>query len=193
MRSPALLLLGLLRSSRPAAAAAARSASRTPISSKQGNAICVAAAGRDRRRSAIPASLADIARIGKQLADIRDDETSEARRALVAKDDEDAQKRPRQRAEAWDTALRDVVAAAQKSDQAGATKALAAGQALGDKAANRRARHRPAGLRRRRLTRAGLRREALDHPAVAVSAVAQAVVQPVRPPLPELDRDGRTR
>lgn len=133
MRSSALLLLGLTAVIAAGCGGGDKRLSHADLV-KQGNAICVAAAGRIDNLGD-PASLADVARIGKQLADIRDDETTKLAALSAAKDDEDAQNRLVTALKAWDRSLRDVVAAAQKGDQAGATKALAAGQALGDKAA----------------------------------------------------------
>jgi hypothetical protein len=99
----------------------------------QGNAICVAASG-EIDKLGDPASLADLARIGKRLADIRDGETTKLAALGVATEDEDARTRLVSALQAWDRALRAVVVAARKNDQAGATKALAAGQALGARA-----------------------------------------------------------
>jgi hypothetical protein len=101
----------------------------------QGNAICVKASG-DIDKLGDPASLADIARIGAQLATIREAETAELGALKVAKDDEDGQTRLIDALTARDKTLREVVSAARKNDQAAATKALAAGQPLGDKASN---------------------------------------------------------
>ena len=101
----------------------------------QGNAICVTASG-EIDKLGDPGSLADIARIGKQLADIRDAETSKLAALHVAKDDEAGQARLVAALRARDKTLRDVVAAARKNDFQGATEALGAGQKLGDKASN---------------------------------------------------------
>jgi hypothetical protein len=101
----------------------------------QGNAICVAASG-DIDRLGDPASLADVARIGAKLSAIRDRETTKLAALKVAKDDEDGQAKLIDALQARDKTLRDVVSAARKNDQAAATKALAAGQPLGDKASN---------------------------------------------------------
>ena len=56
----------------------------------QGNAICVKASG-DIDKLGDPASLADIARIGAQLATIREAETARLGALKVASDDEDGQ------------------------------------------------------------------------------------------------------
>jgi len=101
----------------------------------QGNAICVTASG-EIDKLGDPGSLADIARIGKQLADIRDAETNKIAALHVAKDDEAGQARLVSALRARDKTLRDVVAAARKNDFQGATEALGAGQKLGDKASN---------------------------------------------------------
>ena len=101
----------------------------------QGNAICVAASGAIDKLGD-PASLADVARIGAKLAAIRDRETRKLAALKAAKDDEDGQARLIAALEARDKTLRAVVSAARKHDQAAATKALAAGQPLGDKASN---------------------------------------------------------
>jgi hypothetical protein len=101
----------------------------------QGNAICVAASG-EIDKLGDPASLADVARIGAKLAAIRDGETAKLAALKVAKDDEDGQSGLIAALKARDRTLRDVVSAARKNDQAAATKALAAGQPLGDKASN---------------------------------------------------------
>jgi hypothetical protein len=99
----------------------------------QGNAICVAAAGQIDKLGD-PASLADIARIGARLATIRVDETTQLAALTVAKADDDGQAKLVAALKARDQTLRAVVSAARKHDQAAATKALAAGQPLGDKA-----------------------------------------------------------
>jgi hypothetical protein len=101
----------------------------------QGNAICVTASG-EIDKLGDPASLADVARIGAKLAAIRDGETKKLAALKVSKDDEDGQTRLIDALEARDATLRVVVSAAKKNDQAAATKALAAGQPLGDKASN---------------------------------------------------------
>jgi hypothetical protein len=100
-----------------------------------GNAICVAASG-EIDKLGDPASLADVARIGVQLADIRDAETAKLAALKAPRDDEDGQTRLIAALRARDKTLRDVVKAARKNDQAAATKALAAGQPLGDKASS---------------------------------------------------------
>ena len=101
----------------------------------QGNAICVAASG-EIDKLGDPATLADIARIGARLATIREHETTKLAALKVAKADEDGQAKLIKVLTARDETLRGVVSAARKNDQAAATKALAAGQPLGDKAAN---------------------------------------------------------
>jgi hypothetical protein len=101
----------------------------------QGNAICVAASGKIDALGD-PASLADIARIGAKLAAIRRDETAKLAALEVAKDDEDGQAKLVSALRARDATLTQLVSAARKQDQAAATKALAAGQPLGDKASN---------------------------------------------------------
>ena len=101
----------------------------------QGNAICVSASG-EIDKLGDPGSLADVARIGAKLADIRDAETAKLAALRVAKDDEDGQAKLVAALEARDRTLRAVVTAAKRKDQAAATKALAAGQPLGDKASN---------------------------------------------------------
>jgi hypothetical protein len=101
----------------------------------QGNAICVAASG-DIDKLGDPASLADVARIGGQLADIRDAETAKLAALKAPEHDEDGQTRLIAALRARDETLREVVKAARKNDQAAATKALAAGQPLGDTASN---------------------------------------------------------
>jgi hypothetical protein len=99
----------------------------------QGNAICVAASGAIDKLGD-PASLADIARIGQKLAAIRDDQTDKLAALRVAKDDVAGQMRLIAALRARDKTLHEVVAAARTNDQAAATKALAAGGPLGDKA-----------------------------------------------------------
>ena len=101
----------------------------------QGNAICVSASG-EIDKLGDPGSLADVARIGAKLADIRDAETAKLAALRVAKADEDGQAKLVAALEARDRTLRAVVTAAKRKDQAAATKALAAGQPLGDKASN---------------------------------------------------------
>ena len=101
----------------------------------QGNAICVAASG-EIDKLGDPGSLADVARIGAKLADIRDAETAKLAALRVAKDDEAGQAKLVAALQARDATLRAVVTAAKKHDQAAASKALAAGQPLGDKASN---------------------------------------------------------
>jgi hypothetical protein len=136
MRSTGLLVLGLLllavagcgggggekRLSRPELVA-------------QGNAICVAASG-EIDKLGDPASLADVARIGVKLADIRDAETQKLAALKPPEKDEDGQTRLIAALRARDKTLREVVSAARKNDQAAATKALAAGQPFGDKASS---------------------------------------------------------
>jgi hypothetical protein len=99
----------------------------------QGNAICVAASG-EIDKLGDPGSLADVARIGKQLADIRDDETKKLAALHAAKADEAGQTRLVSALQARDRTLRDVVAAARKNDFQGTTVALGAGEKLGAKA-----------------------------------------------------------
>jgi hypothetical protein len=101
----------------------------------KGNAICVAASG-SIDKLGDPASLDDIARIGARLATIRDDETTKLAALKPAKNDEAGQTKLIDALRARDKTLRDVVRAARKHDQAGATRALAAGQPLGDRASN---------------------------------------------------------
>src|SRR5882724_10739607 len=101
----------------------------------QGNAICVAASG-EIDKLGDPATLADIARIGARLATIREAETTKLAALRAAKEDEDHQAKLVKALTARDQTLRAVVSAARKHDQAAATKALAAGQPLGDKASN---------------------------------------------------------
>jgi hypothetical protein len=100
-----------------------------------GNAICVAASGAIDKLGD-PATLADIARIGAQLATIRRDETTKLAALRVATSDEDGQAKLVEALTARDQTLRAVVSAARKHDQAAATKALAAGKPLGDKASS---------------------------------------------------------
>jgi hypothetical protein len=100
---------------------------------EQGNAICVAASGQIDKLGD-PGSLADIARIGAKLAAIRSDETGKLAALKVAKDDEDGQAKLVSALRARDATLHDLVSAARKNDQAAATKALAAGQPLGNRA-----------------------------------------------------------
>jgi hypothetical protein len=102
---------------------------------RKGNAICVAASGAIDQLGD-PASLADVGRIGAKLATIRDDETSKLAALQAANDDEPGQKLLIDALQARNKTLHDVVAAARKHDQAAASKALAAGQPLGDKASN---------------------------------------------------------
>jgi hypothetical protein len=101
----------------------------------QGNAICVAASG-DIDKLGDPASLADVARIGQRLAAIRDAQTAKLAALPAADADAPGQKRMVAALQARDRTLHAVVDAARKNDQAAATKALAAGQPLGDKASN---------------------------------------------------------
>jgi hypothetical protein len=101
----------------------------------KGNAICVAASGAIDKLGD-PASLADVGRIGAHLATIRDDETTKLAALVAAKKDERGQARLIAALRARDKTLRDVVRAARKNDQAGASKALAAGQPLGNTASN---------------------------------------------------------
>jgi hypothetical protein len=102
---------------------------------KQGDAICVAASG-EIDKLGDPASLADVARVGAKLATIRSRETDELAALEAAKDDEDGQTAMIAALRARDATLKDLVAAARKGDQAGATKALAAGQPLGSRASD---------------------------------------------------------
>jgi hypothetical protein len=101
----------------------------------QGNAVCVAASGAIDTLGD-PASLADIARIGQKLASIRDAQTDRLAALHVAKADVAGQTRMIAALRARDRTLHEVVTAARKHDQAAATKALAAGGPLGDKAQN---------------------------------------------------------
>jgi hypothetical protein len=101
----------------------------------KGNAICVSASGAIDQLGD-PASLADVGRIGARLASIRDDETSKLAALKPASEDEAGQRKLIDALRARNKTLHDVVAAARKGDQAAASKALAAGQPLGDKASN---------------------------------------------------------
>jgi hypothetical protein len=101
----------------------------------QGNAICIAASGAIDKLGD-PATLADIARIGAKLATIREGETTKLAALEVATSDEGGQAKLVKVLKARDQTLRAVVSAARKHDQAAATRALAAGQPLGDRAAN---------------------------------------------------------
>jgi hypothetical protein len=135
MRSATLVTLGLLVLA--AAGCGGRGEQRLTHAElvSQGNAICVSASG-EIDKLGDPGSLADVARIGAKLADIRDAETAKLAALHVAKDDEDGQAKLVAALQARDMTLRAVVTAAKKDDQAAATKALAAGQPLGDKASN---------------------------------------------------------
>jgi hypothetical protein len=101
----------------------------------KGNAICVAASGAIDQLGD-PASLADVARIGAKLATIRDDETTKLAALRPAQEDEAGQTTLIDALRARNKTLHSVVTAARKHDQAAASKALAAGQPLGDKASN---------------------------------------------------------
>ena len=101
----------------------------------KGNAICVAASGAIDQLGD-PASLADVGRIGAKLATIRDDETTKLAALKPAKEDEAGQTTLIDALRARNKTLHNVVTAARKHDQAAASKALAAGQPLGDKASN---------------------------------------------------------
>jgi hypothetical protein len=101
----------------------------------QGEAICVAASGKIDALGD-PASLADIARIGARLAAIRDTETDELAALVPAKADVAGQQRMVTALRARNRTLHAVVEAARKHDQAAATKALAAGGPLGDRASD---------------------------------------------------------
>jgi hypothetical protein len=101
----------------------------------QGNAICVAASGKIDRLGD-PGSLADIARIGAKLAAIRDDEATQLAALKPSSDDAKRSARLIVALRARNTTLHEVVTAARKKDQAAASKALAAGQSLGDTASN---------------------------------------------------------
>jgi hypothetical protein len=131
-----LLLLGLLLA---AATACGSGGGEKRLSHadlvRQGNAICVAASGAIDALGD-PASLADVARIGARLAAIRDHETAKLAALRPAQGDEDGQAKLIGALRARDRTLRNVVGAARRNDQAAATKALAAGQPLGDKASN---------------------------------------------------------
>jgi hypothetical protein len=136
MRPAAILILGLLAAFATACGDGGgddRLSHAALVS--QGDAICVKASG-DIEKLGDPASLADIARIGAQLATIRERETSKLAALKVANDDEDGQTKLIDALTARDKTLRQVVDAAKKHDQSAATKALAAGQPLGDKASN---------------------------------------------------------
>jgi hypothetical protein len=136
MRSVTPLLLGLLLLA-PSACGGGSDERRLSHAElvEQGNAICVAASGRIDALGD-PASLADIARIGAELAAIRRDETAKLAALQVAKDDEDGQAKLVGALRARDATLKQLVSAARKHDQAAATRALAAGQPLGDRASN---------------------------------------------------------
>lgn len=134
MRLASLLALLLLLATACGGGGGAKRLSHDEFVSK-GNAICVAASGAIDRLGD-PASLADVARIGAKLAAIRDDETTKLAALPAAKDDEDGQTRLINALRLRDKTLRDVVRAARSHDQAAASKALAAGQPLGDKASS---------------------------------------------------------
>jgi hypothetical protein len=102
---------------------------------KQGNAICVAASG-EIDKLGDPASLDDIGRIGGKLATIRASETAKLAALEAPKADEDAQTAMVNALQARDKTLKALVSAALQHDQAGATKALASAQPLGDKASS---------------------------------------------------------
>jgi hypothetical protein len=102
---------------------------------KQGNAICVAASGRIDRLGD-PGTLADIGRIGARLAAIRDDEATKLAGLVPPKGDEQRTTRMLVALRARNVTLHHVVAAARKGDQAAATKALTAGESLGETMTN---------------------------------------------------------
>lgn len=136
MRAPPLVLLSLLL---VAATACGGGGGTKRLSHAeliaQGDAICVAASGQIDRLGD-PASLDDVAHIGAKLAAIRTSETAKLGALKVAKDDEDGQTKLVAALEARDATLRAVVKGARAHDQAAATKALAAGQPLGDRASD---------------------------------------------------------
>jgi hypothetical protein len=136
MRSIGLLVLGLLVLAVTACGGGGggKRLSRAELVA-QGNAICVAASG-EIDKLGDPGSLADVARIGVKLADIRAAETAKLAALKAPEKDEDGQTRLIAALRARDKTLREVVKAARKNDQAAATKALAAGQPLGDKASS---------------------------------------------------------
>jgi hypothetical protein len=137
MRSATLLLLGLLLLLALSGCGSGSGERRLTHAElvKQGDAICVAASGQIDELGD-PGSLADIARIGAKLAAIRSDETDKLAALQAAKDDEDGQTKLIDALRARDATLKALVSAARKNDQAAATKALAAGQPLGDKASS---------------------------------------------------------
>lgn len=135
MRSATLVTLGLLALAAAGCGGGGEKRLTHAELVSQGNAICVSASG-EIDKLGDPGSLADVARIGAKLADIRDAETAKLAALHVAKDDEDGQAKLVAALQARDKTLRAVVTAAKKHDQAAATKALAAGQPLGDKASN---------------------------------------------------------
>jgi hypothetical protein len=98
---------------------------------EQGNAICVAASGRIDKLGD-PGTLADIGRIGARLAAIRDDEANSLGALVPPKADVQRTTRMLVALRARNATLHAVVAAARKGDQAAATKALTAGEALGE-------------------------------------------------------------
>ena len=102
---------------------------------EQGDAICDAASAQIDRLGD-PATLEDIARIGAKLAKIRRSETAKLKALVAPEQDEDAQARMVTALEARDATLKALVASALKHDQAGATKALASAQPLGDRASD---------------------------------------------------------
>lgn len=135
MRSATLVTLGLLALAAAGCGGGGEKRLTHAELVSQGNAICVSASG-EIDKLGDPGSLADVARIGAKLADIRDAETAKLAALHVATEDEDGQAKLVAALQARDKTLRAVVTAAKKHDQAAATKALAAGQPLGDKASN---------------------------------------------------------
>ncbi|MEO9174000.1 MAG: hypothetical protein ABI317_00710 [Gaiellales bacterium] len=101
----------------------------------QGNAICVAASG-EIDRLGDPGTLADIGRIGAKLAAIRDAEATKLATLVPPKADVSTVARLIVALKARNETLHDVVKAARAGDQAAASKALVAGQSLGDTASN---------------------------------------------------------
>jgi hypothetical protein len=101
----------------------------------QGEAICVAASGKIDALGD-PASLADIARIGAQLAAIRDAEATRLAALVPAQADAAGHARMLTALRARNRTLHAVVTAARRNDQAAASKALAAGGPLGDRASD---------------------------------------------------------
>jgi hypothetical protein len=101
----------------------------------QGNAICVAASGKIDKLGD-PGTLADIGRIGAKLAAIRDTEATRLAALVPPKADVSTHARLVVALRARNATLHDVVKAARKGDQATASKALAAGQSLGETASD---------------------------------------------------------